>query len=101
MRFLLGVSLIFAADSGFSWAVSGVFRPVLSAERVRRIGEESRTVGGLDGRLRFVERKIGQLVDGMVSNCSAVDSTWELNQVIFLLFYHEVLFCFSFSSAAS
>ncbi|XXG67982.1 hypothetical protein AAC387_Pa06g1195 [Persea americana] len=89
--FLLGVSLIFVVDSGFSWAVSGVFRPVFSVEKVRRIGEESRVVGGLDGRLRFVEKKIGEVVDGKVSNCSAADSSWELNQDGFLLVHSRCI----------
>ncbi|RWR88960.1 sigma non-opioid intracellular receptor 1 [Cinnamomum micranthum f. kanehirae] len=72
---LLGVSLIFVVDSGFSWAVSGVFRPVFSVEKV----EDDR--GGIEGCGGFgwATAICGEeVVDGKVSNCSAADSSWEI-----------------------
>ncbi|KAF8401718.1 hypothetical protein HHK36_012664 [Tetracentron sinense] len=81
-RFFLGMSLIFAADSGFFWVVSGIVRPTLSPETVRKVGEESWVVQDLNGRLGFLQKKLGEIVDGkdgllLNSRCTLYKSAGE------------------------
>lgn len=42
------------------------------AKRVKRIGEESAIVGDSDAQMRFLERKIGEVVDGKVKTFAFV-----------------------------
>ncbi|KAK7861108.1 hypothetical protein CFP56_024207 [Quercus suber] len=81
VKLVVGLSLIFAVEFGFSSGVCGILRPVLSPEIVKHVGEKSWVVQDLKGKLRFVQRELqGLIVDGEVSNCSYVDSTWEIDQ---------------------
>ncbi|PIA31730.1 hypothetical protein AQUCO_04900195v1 [Aquilegia coerulea] len=80
-RFLVVLSVMFAVDSAFSWMVSGVFQPKLSPEVVRKIGEESRFINDFKGKFGFLQRNLEKIiVNGKVSSCSSIDSSWELNQ---------------------
>ncbi|XP_010259071.1 PREDICTED: sigma non-opioid intracellular receptor 1 [Nelumbo nucifera] len=79
-RFLVGLSLILASDIGFAWVVSGLFKPELSAETVRTIAGESRILKQMNLRLEFLEKRLGDIAHGKVSNCSSAGSTWEFNQ---------------------
>ena len=76
------LSLIFIAEYGFSWIVSGVIRPVFSADTVRNVGEKSWAVKDLNGKLRFLQKSLQGLVDVKVSNCSYANSRWEISQVL-------------------
>lgn len=80
-RLVLGLSLIFVAEFGFSRGVSGLLQPVLSSDTVRSLGEKSWAVKDLKGRLRFVQRELRGLVNGEISNCSYTNSIWEIDQV--------------------
>jgi len=74
--------LLFRVETGFSWGVYRVLRPVFSSDMVRSIGERSWAVQDLNRRLRFLQSELkGFVANGKVSNCSFMDSIWEINQV--------------------
>ncbi|KAF5738644.1 hypothetical protein HS088_TW13G01545 [Tripterygium wilfordii] len=79
-RLILCFSLILVVEIGFSWMVSGIFRPVLSPEVVTSIGHKSSVTRDLNGRLRFLQNELKILVDGKVSNCSYANSAWKIHQ---------------------
>jgi hypothetical protein len=78
LKLVMGLSLIFMAKFGFS---CGVLKPVLSPEIVKHVGEKSWVVQDLKGKLRFLQRELQGLVDVEVSNCSYINSNWEIDQV--------------------
>ena len=79
---VLGSSLIFRVETGFSWGGCRVLRPVFSSDMVRSIGERSWVVQDLNRRLEFLQSELkGFVENGKVSNCSFMDSLWEINQV--------------------
>lgn len=81
-RLVLGLSLFFIAEIGFSRGLCGVLRPALSPDIVRKIGARSRFVQDLTGSLRFMENELkGFVADGKVSNCSHMHSIWKMDQV--------------------
>ncbi|KAJ4822244.1 hypothetical protein Tsubulata_035666 [Turnera subulata] len=81
LRLVLCLSLIFAVESGFSWGVSCVFRPVFSADAVKGVAQRSWVAKDLNVRLRFLQNELKGFVAGnKISNCSFVDSVWEINQ---------------------
>lgn len=81
-RLVLGLSLLFIAETGFSRGLCGVLRPALSPDIVRKIGARSRFVQDLTGSLRFMENELKRFVaDGKVSNCSHMHSIWKMDQV--------------------
>lgn len=82
LKLVLFLGLIFAVEFGFCWLVSGVLKPELSAEIVRSVGQRSWVVQDLNKRVRFLQNEIKSIVDGGGSNCSSVDSKWEINQVL-------------------
>lgn len=85
MKLVVGLCLIFVVEFGFSSEVCGILRPVLSPVIVKRVGEKSWVVQDLKGKLRFVQRELQSLVlDGEVSNCSYVNSNWEIDQVPYI-----------------
>ncbi|WJZ87121.1 hypothetical protein VitviT2T_006523 [Vitis vinifera] len=79
-RLVVGVGLIFAAEFGFSWGVSRVLRPELSWDIVRSVGERSWVVKDLNEKVGFLQNQLQGFVGGEVSNCSYIDSTWEVSQ---------------------
>ncbi|KAF5182838.1 C-8 sterol isomerase [Thalictrum thalictroides] len=80
-RFLVVLSVMFAVDSAFSWMVSGGFQPKLSSEVVRKIGEESWFINDFKGKFGLLQRNLDKfIINGKVSDCSSIDSRWELNQ---------------------
>ncbi|KAK4587329.1 hypothetical protein RGQ29_024156 [Quercus rubra] len=81
VKLVVGLSLFFVVEFGFSSGVCGILRPVLSPEIVKHVGEKSWVVQDLKGKLTFVQRELqGLVVDGEVSNCSYVNSIWEIDQ---------------------
>lgn len=85
LKLVMGLSLIFMAKFGFS---CGVLKPVLSPEIVKHVGEKSWVVQDLKGKLRFLQRELQGLVDVEVSNCSYINSNWEIDQDGLLLNSH-------------
>lgn len=83
-RLILGLGLIFSGEVVFPWVVSGVFRPVLSSNLIKRVGEKSWVIEDLNGKLRFLQNELREIVNGKVSNCSYDASIWEINQVLFI-----------------
>ncbi|KAJ9182126.1 hypothetical protein P3X46_006152 [Hevea brasiliensis] len=80
-RLVLGLSLLFVAETGFSWGHCCVLRPAFSADKIRKIGERSRVVQDLTRRLRFMQNELkGFVADQKVSNCSHMHSIWKINQ---------------------
>ena len=79
----MSVVLIFAAEFGFPWGVSRVLRPELSWDIVRSVGERSWVVQDLDRNMGFLQKELQGFVGGKVSNCSYVNSTWEVSQVYY------------------
>ena len=86
LKLVLCLSLILSADVVFSWAISGLFQPVLSPDLVKRIGEKSRDMRDLNGKLRVLQKELQNVVDRKVSNCSNANSAWEISQVLFKWF---------------
>ncbi|PKA58273.1 hypothetical protein AXF42_Ash012997 [Apostasia shenzhenica] len=79
---LLCFSLLVFLDLGFLKGLLEGFGPRLTREMVNQIGEESRVFSGdLKGKVRILELKIGALVGEGVSNCSSLESKWEMDQV--------------------
>ncbi|KAF9605106.1 hypothetical protein IFM89_013776 [Coptis chinensis] len=79
-RLIVALSVIFAVDSVFTWVVTGILRPTLSPEILKRVGEELWVSDDLAGKLRLLQRNLEGLVNENVSNCSSVDSSWRLIQ---------------------
>ncbi|XP_062209428.1 uncharacterized protein LOC133911243 [Phragmites australis] len=80
---VLGFLILLWVDTGLvPEAAARGFGPRLSPEAVARVGAEARLApGGLDNKLRVLERTVGQLVgDERVANCSLHDSVWRLHQ---------------------
>lgn len=97
-RLVVGVGLIFAVEFGFSWGVSRVLRPELSWDIVRSVGERSWVVKDLNEKVGFLQNELQGFVGGEVSNCSDIDSTWEVSQVYYFDFYlpwkpYTIKFC--------
>ncbi|KAJ8768418.1 hypothetical protein K2173_021571 [Erythroxylum novogranatense] len=81
MRFMLGLSFLVFMGKGFSSGVSRVLRPVFLPEVVRRIGERSWLVQDINGKLRFLQDELKSSgVDMEISNCSHMNSIWEINE---------------------
>ncbi|OWM69823.1 hypothetical protein CDL15_Pgr025672 [Punica granatum] len=80
LRWIFGLILILAVDFGISRWVSVTFRPKLSADLVRYIGEKSRVEDGLEVKLRLVQRALQAFVEDNVSNCSDANSNWQISQ---------------------
>ncbi|KAJ6431449.1 hypothetical protein OIU84_018847 [Salix udensis] len=90
---VLGSSLLFRVETGFSWEGCRVLRPVFSSDMVRSIGERSWVVQDLNRRLGFLQSELkGFVENGKVSNCSFMDSLWEINQDGLLLYSRCVLY---------
>lgn len=90
IRLFFGLSLILAAEFGFSWVVSGIFQPELSQEKVRNLGEKSFVSRDLNERLSFLTKELYSLIDEEISNCSYIGSQWKIHQVNFLNFIIRV-----------
>ncbi|KAH8495754.1 hypothetical protein H0E87_018808 [Populus deltoides] len=70
-----------------------VLRPVFSSDMVRSTGERSWAVQDLNRKLRFLQSELkGFVANGKVSNCSFMDSIWEINQDGLLLNSRCVLY---------
>ncbi|KAG5236583.1 C-8 sterol isomerase [Salix suchowensis] len=70
-----------------------VLRPVFSSDMVRSIGERSWVVQDLNRRLGFLQSELkGFVENGKVSNCSFMDSLWEINQDGLLLYSRCILY---------
>ncbi|EEF45282.1 conserved hypothetical protein [Ricinus communis] len=82
LRLVLGLSLIFVVEIGFSAGVSRASKkPLLCNDIVRKIGERSFHVKDLSGKLKFLQNELkGFVLDVKVSNCSHMDSIWKINQ---------------------
>jgi hypothetical protein len=81
---VLGFLILLWVDTGLvPEATARGFGPKLSPEAVARVGAEARLApGGLDNKLRVLERRVGQLVGcDRISNCSSHDSAWRFYQV--------------------
>ncbi|XVF28988.1 hypothetical protein REPUB_Repub15cG0080800 [Reevesia pubescens] len=91
-KFLLGLSLVFGTEIGFSWIFGGFLRPALTRDIVRSIGERAFIVQDLNGKLRFLQNELKGFANGKVSNCSNTDSMWEIDQGSLLLNSHCVLY---------
>ncbi|KAJ6312962.1 hypothetical protein OIU76_011374 [Salix suchowensis] len=90
---VLGSSLLFRVETGFSWGGCRVLRPVFSSDMVRSIGERSWVVQDLNRRLGFLQSELkGFVENGKVSNCSFMDSLWEINQDGLLLYSRCILY---------
>ncbi|XP_027120262.1 uncharacterized protein [Coffea arabica] len=92
IRLLWGLSLILAAEFGFSWVVSGILRPELSREKVRILGEKSLVSKDLNERLSFLKKDLWGLVGKQISHYSYVGSPWKINQDGFILNSRNVLY---------
>lgn len=81
-RLLFGLSLVFAAESGFSWVMFRVLKPHLSMEMVRDFGEKSWVLEGINEKVEFLHREVQSSVSGKVADCSSNESLWKIHQVI-------------------
>ncbi|XAR57252.1 hypothetical protein NMG60_11025318 [Bertholletia excelsa] len=79
-RLVLALSLIFAAEMGFSGLIFWALNPELSLETVRNVGEKSWVLKGVSEKLEFLQRELEGLTNGEVSNCSSNDSSWKVHQ---------------------
>ncbi|EHA8591180.1 hypothetical protein COCNU_scaffold036072G000010 [Cocos nucifera] len=81
-RILAGLCFLWLVNSGFSAVILRGYGPKLTAELVRKAGEESRVLfGDLKGGLGVLQQRLERVVGGEVSNCSSEDSRWELKQI--------------------
>ncbi|KAK4800230.1 hypothetical protein SAY86_025595 [Trapa natans] len=80
VRWILWSVFVLAVDFGASRWVSVTFRPRLSADLVRYMGEKSRVEASLNERLRTVQMSLQALLGDKVSNCSDVNSFWRISQ---------------------
>ncbi|CAK9154393.1 unnamed protein product [Ilex paraguariensis] len=92
MRLFRTLSLVFLAEFGFSWVVSGVFQPKLSPDIIRHVGQKSWVLPDLNERLSFLKKEIENLVQEEASNCSTDNSVWDINQDGLLLNSHCTLY---------
>ncbi|TVU45063.1 hypothetical protein EJB05_04534, partial [Eragrostis curvula] len=80
---VIGFLFLLWVDTGLvPEAAARGFGPKISPEAVARVGIEARLApGGLENKLRVLERRVGQLVGGdRVANCSSQDSAWRFHQ---------------------
>ncbi|XVF84539.1 hypothetical protein PTKIN_Ptkin17bG0045000 [Pterospermum kingtungense] len=91
-KFLLGLSMVFGLEIGFSWVIGGLVTPALTRDIVRSIGERALVVQDLNGKLRFLQNELKGLANVKVSNCSNTDSIWEIDQGSLLLNSHCMLY---------
>ncbi|KAK7343598.1 hypothetical protein VNO77_12461 [Canavalia gladiata] len=77
---LLRLLLAFGFLLFFPWAVSGLFQPSFSPDVVKRVGEKCSQQHDLNGKLRFLQKELASIVSWEVSNCSFVDTLWEISQ---------------------
>lgn len=77
---VLGFLLL--ADFVLSRVVSVVYQPSLSPDFVKRVGEKCHQIQDLNGKMRFLQKELGNVVHGKVSNCSFTDGSWEISQVL-------------------
>ncbi|XP_058212175.1 uncharacterized protein LOC131324285 [Rhododendron vialii] len=85
MSLVLRMSLVFLAESGFSWAVFRVLKPGLSPEIVRNFGEKSWVLEDVHEKVEFLHREIKSLVNGNTEDCSSDESLWKINRDDLLL----------------
>ncbi|CAJ1977200.1 unnamed protein product [Sphenostylis stenocarpa] len=85
LRFLLIFGLFLSADLVFPSVMSGAFKPALSPDVVKRVGEKCSRVRDLNGKLRLLHKELASVVVGQVSNCSCTDTSWEISQVFITL----------------
>jgi hypothetical protein len=81
LNVMMVLGFLFFADIVLSKVVSVVFQPSLSPDLIKRVGEKCHEVQDLNGKLRFLQKELGNIVHGEVSNCSFTDTSWEINQV--------------------
>ncbi|TKY51170.1 Sigma non-opioid intracellular receptor 1 [Spatholobus suberectus] len=79
-RLMLFFGFFLAADLVFPLVVSGVLKPSLSPDVVKRVGEKCSRVRDLNGKLRLLQKELASVVVGGVSNCSFADTLWEISQ---------------------
>ncbi|KAJ6911072.1 hypothetical protein NC652_021646, partial [Populus alba x Populus x berolinensis] len=88
-----GLSLLYGVGNGFSWGVCRFLRPSFSSDMIISIGERSWVVQDLNRRVRFLQSELKDFVaDGKVSNCSFMNSIWEINKDGLLLNSRCVLY---------
>ncbi|CAJ2630216.1 unnamed protein product [Trifolium pratense] len=80
LNVIMVLGFLFFADIVLSKVVSMVFQPSLSPDLIKRVGEKCQEVHDLNGKLRFLQKELGNFVHGKVSNCSFTDSSWKINQ---------------------
>lgn len=81
---VLGFLLLLWVDTGLvPEAAARGFGPKLSPEAFAQVGADARLApGGLEHKLRVLERRVRQLVGGEgIANCSSRDSVWRFHQV--------------------
>jgi hypothetical protein len=81
LNVMMVLGFLFFADIVLSKVVSVVFQPSLSPDLIKRVGEKCHEVQDLNGKLRFLQKELRNIVNGEVSNCSFTDTSWEINQV--------------------
>lgn len=84
-RWIFGLVFILVVDFSISRWVSVTFRPELSADLVRYMGEKSRVEVSLNEKLRVVQKALQAFLGDRVSNCSDVNSFWQISQVTIIL----------------
>lgn len=84
-RLLFGLSLVLAAESGFSWVMFRVLKPHLSMEIVRDFGEKSLVLEGINEKVEFLHREVQSSISGKVADCSSNESLWKIHQDDLLL----------------
>ncbi|EER93464.1 hypothetical protein BDA96_01G095800 [Sorghum bicolor] len=80
---VLGFLLLLWVDTGLvPEAAARGFGPKLSPEALAQVGADARLApGGLEHKLRILERRVRQLVGGEgIANCSSRDSVWRFQQ---------------------
>jgi len=92
LKVMMVFGVLLFADVVLSRVVSVVFQPSLSEDIVKRVGEKCHKVQDLNGKLKFLQKELGGIVNGKVSNCSFTDKSWEISQVLyfFVLFIKKV-----------
>lgn len=80
LKVMMVLGVLLFADVVLSRVVSVVFQPSLSEDIVKRVGEECHKVQDLNGKLKFLQKEFGGIVNGKVSNCSFTDKSWKINQ---------------------
>ncbi|XP_058763447.1 uncharacterized protein LOC131636876 [Vicia villosa] len=80
LNVVIVLGFLLLADFVLSRAVSVIYQPSLSSDLVKRVGEKCHEIHDLNGKLRFLQKELGNVVHGRVSNCSFNDSSWEVSQ---------------------